>query len=70
MNIPPDTLDFKTRTEKYQLALSSAQRAATCLSASIEACINEDIEKADYFYVQRYTTQCRCNFTYLQSKMI
>ena len=49
MNIPPDTLDFKTRTEKYQLALSSAQRAATCLSASIEACINEDIEKADYF---------------------
>ena len=49
MNIPPYTLDFKTRTEKYQLALSSAQRAATCLSASIEACINEDIEKADYF---------------------
>ena len=49
MNIPPDTLDFKTRTEKYQLALSSAQRAATCLSASIEACTNEDIEKADYF---------------------
>lgn len=49
MDIPPDTLDFKTRTEKYQLALSSAQRAATCLSASIEACINEDIEKADYF---------------------
>ena len=49
MNIPPDTLDLKTRTEKYQLALSSAQRAATCLSASIEACINEDIEKADYF---------------------
>ena len=49
MNIPPDTLDFKTRTEKYQLALSSAQRAATCLSASIEACINDDIKKADYF---------------------
>ena len=49
MNIPPDTPDLKTRTEKYQLALSSAQRVATCLSASIEACINEDIEKADYF---------------------
>jgi hypothetical protein len=49
MNSPPDTPDLKGRIQKYQLALSSAQRAETCLSASIEACINDDIEKADYF---------------------
>ena len=49
MNIPPENPELIRRVDTYQLALTYAQRAATCLSASIEACINEDIEKADCF---------------------
>jgi hypothetical protein len=49
MNTPPENPELIRRVERYQLALTYAQRVATCLSASIEACINDDIEKADYF---------------------
>ncbi len=49
MNTPPDYLDLKQRAVTNQLALTFAQRAATCLSASIEACNNNDSERAEYF---------------------
>ena len=67
MNTPPDFQNLKQRAVTNQLALTFAQRAATCLSASIEACINEDIEKADYFSptVLHHTMQMQF---YLSSK--
>jgi len=49
MNTPPDYQTLKQRAVTNQLALTFAQRAATCLSASIDACKNNDSERADYF---------------------
>jgi hypothetical protein len=49
MNTPPGYPDLKRRVVTNQLALTFAQRAATCLSASIDACNNNDSERADYF---------------------
>ncbi|NDA89830.1 MAG: hypothetical protein EBY20_02830, partial [Alphaproteobacteria bacterium] len=49
VNTPPDFQNLKQRAVTNQLALTFAQRAATCLSASIDACNNNDSERADYF---------------------
>ena len=44
-----DQQAFRRQADTYRLALLFSQKAVTCLSASIDACDNNDKELAEHF---------------------
>jgi hypothetical protein len=49
MNNDLSNIDFRKRGEAYRLALTYTEKMAACISASIDACDHEDIERANHF---------------------
>ena len=49
MNGDLGDIEFRKRAEAYRLALAYTEKMAACISASIDACNHQDIERADYF---------------------
>jgi hypothetical protein len=49
MNNDLSDIDFRKRGEAYRRALTYAEKMVTCITASIDACDHEDIERADHF---------------------
>ena len=49
MNNDLSNIDFRKRGEAYRRALTYAEKMVTCITASIDACDHEDIERANHF---------------------
>lgn len=42
-------IDLRRRAESYRLALTYTEKMAMCISASIDACDHNDVERANHF---------------------
>lgn len=49
MNNEDINLDLRRRAESYRLALTYTEKMAMCISASIDACDHNDVERANHF---------------------
>ena len=49
MNSESGRIEFRKRAEAYRLALTYTEKMAACISASIDACDHEDIDRANHF---------------------